>query len=195
MLKIKDYIFNENEILQISKGVQNTLFLTLKYSDKLQQIDNATIEDIEWNYGTPQETQRKMQKELCKSCYYRDTISNKLKEFEEKNKTFEDYNKDLNNQLDKLEEENKQLKEENQAVRNIIKKNSIPVKENYLDYYKDTPKEEIQVLSRWSPPRENKKIEKIDVSNFPKRNNSLKKTALKLNEIIDKINGDEENDK
>ncbi len=80
-------------------------------------------------------------------------------------------------------------KEENQAVRNIIKKNSIPVKENYLDYYKDTPKEEIQVLSRWSPPRENKKIEKIDVSNFPKRNNSLKKTALKLNEIIDKVNG------
>lgn len=36
-----------------------------------------------------------------------------------------------------------------------------------------------------------KKIEKIDISNFPKRNNSLKKTALKINEIIDKINGEE----
>jgi ATP-dependent exoDNAse (exonuclease V) beta subunit len=85
MIKIKDYIFNENEILQITKGMQNTLFLTLKYSDRLQQIDNATIEDIEWNYGTPQETQRQMQKELCKSCYYRNNISNKLKELEEEN--------------------------------------------------------------------------------------------------------------
>ncbi len=50
MLKIKDYIFNENEILQISKGVQNTLSITLKYSDKLLKINNATFNDIEWNY-------------------------------------------------------------------------------------------------------------------------------------------------
>lgn len=104
MIRIKDYIFSESEVLQITKGMQKTLFLTLKYSDRLQQIDNVTFEDIEWNYGTPQETQRQMQKELCKSCYYRDTISNELKELEEKNKTFEDYNKDLNRQLDKLEE-------------------------------------------------------------------------------------------
>ena len=33
---------------------------------------------------------------------------------------------------------------------------------------------------------EEKKIpEKINISNFPKHNNSLKKTAIKLNEIID----------
>lgn len=36
--------------------------------------------------------------------------------------------------------------------------------------------------------KENKKIEKIDISKFPKRNNSLKKTALKLNEIIELLN-------
>lgn len=35
---------------------------------------------------------------------------------------------------------------------------------------------------------EPKKIEKIDIRTFPKHNNSLKKTAIKLNEIIDYIN-------
>ena len=34
--------------------------------------------------------------------------------------------------------------------------------------------------------KEEKKIpEKLNISNFPKHNNSLKKTAIKLNEIID----------
>ena len=47
--------------------------------------------------------------------------------------------------------------------------------------------EEVEIIE--DTPKEDKKIEKIDISNFPKRNNSLKKTALKVNEIIDKING------
>lgn len=40
---------------------------------------------------------------------------------------------------------------------------------------------------------ENKIPEKLDISNFPRHNNSLKKTAIKLNEIIDylKSKGDE----
>ncbi len=38
-------------------------------------------------------------------------LQQRIEELEEKNKTFEDYNKDLNNQLDKLQEENKQYKE------------------------------------------------------------------------------------
>ena len=37
-------------------------------------------------------------------------------------------------------------------------------------------------------PKEDKKMEKIDISKFPKRNNSLKKTALKVNEIIELLN-------
>lgn len=48
----------------------------------------------------------------------------------------------------------------------------------------------IDCLPEKDTPKEDKKIEKIDISNFPKRNNSLKKTALKVNEIIDKINGE-----
>lgn len=46
--------------------------------------------------------------------------------------------------------------------------------------------EEIYIIE--DTPKEDKKIEKIDVSKFPKRNNSLKRTALKLNEIIDRLN-------
>ena len=44
-----------------------------------------------------------------------------------------------------------------------------------LDFIND----EVEIL-------EEKKIpEKINISNFPRRNNSLKKTAIRLNEIID----------
>lgn len=49
--------------------------------------------------------------------------------------------------------------------------------------------DEVEIIE--DTPKEDKKIEKIDISNFPKRNNSLKKTALKVNEIIDKVNGEE----
>ena len=45
---------------------------------------------------------------------------------------------------------------------------------------------EIQLNSRVEILEEEKKIpEKLNISNFPKHNNSLKKTAIKLNEIID----------
>ena len=48
--------------------------------------------------------------------------------------------------------------------------------------------DEVKIIE--DEPKENNKIEKIDISKFPKRNNSLRKTALKLNEIIDMINGE-----
>lgn len=48
--------------------------------------------------------------------------------------------------------------------------------------------DEVEIIE--NIPKEDKKIEKIDISKFPKRNNSLKKTALKLNEIIEKVNGE-----
>ena len=47
--------------------------------------------------------------------------------------------------------------------------------ENNLEIVEDTPKKD-------------KKIKKIDISKFPKRNNSLKKTALKVNDIIELLN-------
>ena len=164
MIKIKDYIFNGNEIKMFVDGER----IKVVFKNDTHIYIDATYEDIEWNYGTPQETQRQMQKELCKSCYYRDTISNKLKE---------------------LEEENEKLKDGL----------NIEFKPRLIDV-EDTPKVPIVTL-RGTPNSirknlglsilEDKKIEKIDISNFPKRNNSLKKTALKINEIIDKINGEE----
>ena len=52
----------------------------------------------------------------------------------------------------------------------------------YLDEYCDISRclnDTVEILE------EEKKIpEKIDISNFPKHNNSLKKTAIKLNEVI-----------
>ena len=51
MIRIKDYIFNENEIREI-KQCKNYLRLDLTYSGPYLHIDDATFEDIEWNYGT-----------------------------------------------------------------------------------------------------------------------------------------------
>ena len=100
MIKIRDYIFNENEIERINHidihG--NRLHITFK-NNKETYVEFATFDDIEWNYGTPQETQRQMQKELCKSCYYRDTISNELKELEEENKKLKNVINELSRHL------------------------------------------------------------------------------------------------
>ena len=94
----------------------------------------------------------------------------------------------LNEEVEIIEDTPKHFGErENQAVKNIIKKNSIPVKENYNDYYEDTPKED-------------NKIEKLDLQykdiiynpNF--KANILMycdNLQFKINEIIDKINGEE----
>lgn len=60
----------------------------------------------------------------------------------------------------------------------------------------DTPKEEIQVLSRWYPPKEDNKIEKLDNKiaycdgTYETRwNDSEMYIVDKINEIIDKVNG------
>lgn len=83
MIKIKNYILNENRIMQIDKCCNG---LTIQVENGTIHIENATFEDIEWNYADQvKETQRQMQKELCKSCYCRDTISNRLEELEEEN--------------------------------------------------------------------------------------------------------------
>jgi hypothetical protein len=97
MIKIKDYILHENDIRSIEK-YNGYLRLDLKFRTHYLDID-ATFNDIEWNYGTPQYTQRQIQKELCKSCYYRDTISNELKRLEEENKKLKNVINELSGHL------------------------------------------------------------------------------------------------
>lgn len=64
----------------------------------------------------------------------------------------------------------------------------------------DTPKEEIQVLSRWYPPKEDKKIEKLDkeyafqVSEDVVHGWTQNELIIldKINEIIDRLNGEDD---
>ena len=116
--------------------------------------------------------------------------------FDEQIWTLQDFaniNDSLNDEVEIIEDTPKHFgREENQAVKNIIKKNSVPVKENYNDYYEDTPKED-------------KKIEKLDYceeNTFMKQkettylsqkerlllDSNFKELGKKINEIIDKIN-------
>ena len=77
MIKIKDYIFNENEIREI-KQCKNYLRLDLTYSGPYLCINDATFEDIEWNYENFNDC-----KQLEEIILVRDK---KIKELEEENK-------------------------------------------------------------------------------------------------------------
>ena len=95
MIKIKDYIFNENEIREI-KQCKNYLRLDLTYSGPYLHIDDATFEDIEWNYGgQPSKEWLDM---------YRKLDDNNLELMDELDNTYK--------RIKELEEENKKLKEQ-----------------------------------------------------------------------------------
>ena len=49
--------------------------------------------------------------------------------------------------------------------------------------------DEVEIIEE---PQEHKIPEKLNISNFPRHNNSLKKTAIKINEILDylEVNND-----
>ena len=50
MIRIKDYIFNENEILAIHKDKMNG-GIDFEYgNDKFKTFPDTSFEDIEWNY-------------------------------------------------------------------------------------------------------------------------------------------------
>ena len=52
MIKIKDYIFNENEIEYIKQDKDHlSLYFKRKKGVAYRFISNATFDDIEWNYG------------------------------------------------------------------------------------------------------------------------------------------------
>ena len=46
--------------------------------------------------------------------------------------------------------------------------------------------DEVEIIEE---PQEHKIPGKLDISNFPRHNNSLKKTAIKINKIIDYLEG------
>ena len=79
MIKIKNYIFNENEIREI-KQCKNYLRLDLTYSGPYLHIDDATFEDIEWNY------EDKQVRNALESLYREEELENRIKELEEENK-------------------------------------------------------------------------------------------------------------
>ena len=77
MIKIKDYIFNENEIEYIKKELEGIIVCPKAVNVELKAIENATFEDIEWNYEN--------NNEYC-NVFYEDRI----KELEEENKTLKE---------------------------------------------------------------------------------------------------------
>lgn len=121
MIKIKDYIFNENEIKRIEL-LRYTNYSTIEVTTNDGRCDcgPATFEDIEWNY----------EDEQIRKCL--DSI-NREEELEEENKKLKEElhkasldiqeltEKDIGcpswcDKLKELEEENKQLKELNVCV-------------------------------------------------------------------------------
>ena len=102
MIKIKDYIFNENEI-EFIKKIENGLIVCPKAVNvDIKKIENATFEDIEWNYGgtfkiLSEEEQLRQNGE-----------NNKDKILELRNDLIDK----LQNQIKELEEENERLKAE-----------------------------------------------------------------------------------
>ena len=92
MIRIKDYIFNENEIREI-KQYKNYLRLDLTYSGPYLHIDDATFDDIEWNYGS-QDNQDVASKYLV-----------------DRLKVLDDACIKMQSSLNKLRDENRKLKE------------------------------------------------------------------------------------
>ena len=106
MIKIKNHIYNENEIISIHESTENDSISIKFKTDSYFILENATFEDIEWNYEN--------NNEYC-NVFYEDRI----KELEEENKTLKelnvcvgcDNNPDYKTRIKELEEENKKLNE------------------------------------------------------------------------------------
>lgn len=110
MIKINDYIFNENEIVFINEYDAESLGIMLKGKDKCICID-AHIEDIEWNYG-----QNKIDDEHIELSNDYQRLLNRNEELEEENKKLKaevdllnDNKHYLNNKIDKAVKNTKEL--------------------------------------------------------------------------------------
>ena len=109
MIRIKDYILNENEIVYINEYDAESLGIMLKGKDKCILVD-AHIEDIEWNYE---------QEQIVNCEVYQEHINiqiQRIKELEEENKRLKaevdllnDNKHYLNNKIDKAVKNTKEL--------------------------------------------------------------------------------------
>lgn len=87
MIKIKDFIFNENNIKHISQDVNDILRIYYDYDDVVS-VPEATFDDIEWNYS-------------CRNKVQPDYES-RIRQLEAK--------------IERLKERNNKLKEENEHI-------------------------------------------------------------------------------
>ena len=126
MIKIKDYIINDNEIVYMYQDYRDIrLYLEKDYNDrpKFMCIENATFEDIEFNYEDEQI------RKCLESIDREEELEDKIKELEEENKKLKEElhkasldiqeltEKDIGcpswcDKLKELEEDNKKLKAE-----------------------------------------------------------------------------------
>ena len=126
MIRIKNYIFNEKEIVSI-EPISDGLRVDLK--SKSDYIDiYATLDDIEWNYGEKENTDLIALKDYVRDNWGEEFNKNTtLKEMIERiilryNRVEEDLQNEVDNYKDsikekyELEEENKTLKELNVCV-------------------------------------------------------------------------------
>lgn len=84
MIRIKDHIFNDNEIFDISQSDFDGKRVIVHFinTDRYISIEKATFEDIEWNYEN--------NNEYC-NVFYEDII----KELKEENKKLKEENKHI----------------------------------------------------------------------------------------------------
>jgi predicted RNase H-like nuclease (RuvC/YqgF family) len=105
MIKIKNYIFNEKEIVSI-EPISDGLRVDLK--SKSDYIDiYATFEDIEWNYGN----------NISESLSY-DLAKARIEELEEKNKRLEERVGQFSNTINDLGRTNVNIQ---RKINNILK--------------------------------------------------------------------------
>lgn len=90
MIRIKDYIFNENEIEYIKQELEGLIVCPKAINVELEAIENATFEDIEWNYDNNNIHEEYVISQLK-------DYENKIKEYEEELTEAEYFSTDLYN--------------------------------------------------------------------------------------------------
>jgi predicted nuclease with TOPRIM domain len=108
MIRIKDYIFNENDIKVIENDED---LLTIIFKDGSYRETQGTFNDIEWNYGTTELEELKLDYSAVVSGY---------KKLEEENKKLKSAMKDTydsaNDTCGELQQRIKELEEENNKL-------------------------------------------------------------------------------
>lgn len=105
MIKIKDYIFNENDIRRIYYNKDKSC-LCVGFRDEdlvTNWVENATFEDIEWNYGSQEQQYNEETEQLISSLQIKNyKLQDKIKELEEELEKEKKAWKDMLDSRDKL---------------------------------------------------------------------------------------------